>query len=690
MKRLAIGIVAWLAAASAMQAAVTPKTVVTGLKNPESVTVSSDGRIFVTTMGEFDKDGDGAVYVIKDGKAELFTDGLFDPKGILAFQQWLFVADMKKVYRIDQKSGKAEVYAEAKDFPLPIQVLNDITVDEQGNLYVSDSADGKEGGAVFKIAARFQPKNKKDAKPTPPKITVVAEAKKNAYIKAPNGLLIDSLHHLLVLDFASGELNRVRISDGTAEKVADGFIGGDGLAFDRHGRLYISSWSQGKVWSIPRPGEKPILLVEGMKSSADLFLNTTNNQEMLIPDMLAGTIVSIAAQPTGWEVDTTPLPLETAVAFGDLTWTGWDSGADTGRVNPLRPIVLTHAGDGSGRTFVATQHGVIHSFKQGDKQTNIFLDIQSKVFYSDRENEQGLLGVAFHPKYKEKGEVFVFYTLKQPKLTNVVSRFKVSKDDPNKLDPASEEELLRINHKYWNHDGGTICFGPDGYLYIVLGDGGSGGDPDDNGQNLNTLLGKILRIDIDHKGTQTAYEIPKDNPFVGKKDAKGEIFALGVRNPWRLSFDRKTGQGWFGEVGQNIWEEINLLEKGGNYGWRRRESLHPFADDGTGPKPEFIEPIWEYHHEIGKSITGGFVYRGQERPELQGLYLYADYVTGRLWALKYDEAKKRVVANHPIKDKALPIMSYGEDEKGEVYLLTYSATGKGIYKFVPRANGASK
>jgi glucose/arabinose dehydrogenase len=671
------------AAAGFARAGITPKTVVTELKNPESVVVTADGRIFVTTMGDFDKDGDGAVYEIKDGKPVLFVDKLFDPKGIIAFQSWLFVADMTKVYRIDQKTGKSEVYADGKDFPIPPQVLNDITVDEFGNLYVSDSADGKSGGAIFKIASKFSPKGKiKEEKPTPPKVTVVAEAKKHPFIKAPNGLLMDSLYHLLVLDFASGELNRLRLSDGLVEKVADGFIGGDSLCWDRHGRLYISSWSQGKVWSIPRPGEKPILLVEGMKSSADMYLDTRDNLNILIPDMLSGTLVTIPAQPTGWEVDVTPLKLETEVAFGDLKWTGWDSGEDTGKVNPLRPILLTHANDQSGRTFVATQHGVIHSFKEGDKATNVFLDLQNKVMYNDKENEQGLLGVAFHPKYKEKGEVFLFYTLKEPKLTNVVSRFKVSKSDPNKLDPTSEEELLRINHKYWNHDGGTLAFGPDGYLYIVLGDGGSGNDPDDHGQKMDTLLGKILRIDIDHKGDNKPYAIPKDNPFVGKQGALPEIYVLGLRNPWRLSFDRKTGQGWIAEVGQNLWEEINLLEKGANYGWRRRESLHPFWAEGTGPKPEYVEPIWEYHHEIGKSITGGHVYRGKALPELEGLYLYADYVTGRLWALKYDETKKRVVANHPIKDKALPIMSYGEDEKGEVYLMTYSATGKGIYRFV--------
>jgi glucose/arabinose dehydrogenase len=349
---------------------------------------------------------------------------------------------------------------------------------------------------------------------------------------------------------------------------------------------------------------------------------------------------------------------------------------------------VTHAGDGSKRVFMATQHGVIHIVPKGETGlSNVFLDITPKVLYKDNENEQGLLGLAFHPKYKENGEFFVFYTDKSKRLENVISRFRVSKDDPNKADPKSEEELLRVSHKHWNHDGGTICFGPDGYLYIVLGDGGSANDPDDHGQKMNTLLGKILRIDINGKGDTTKYAVPKDNPFVGKGDARGEIYAMGVRNPWRMAFDRKTGQGWFGEVGQDLWEEVNLLEKGANYGWRRRESLHPFGADGTGSPAGYTEPIWEYHHDVGKSITGGHVYRGKALPELDGMYLYADYVSGKLWALKYDEAKKRVVANRPITSKNLPIMSYGEDEDGEVYLMTYAANGKGVYRFV-RENGA--
>jgi len=420
-----------------------------------------------------------------------------------------------------------------------------------------------------------------------------------------------------------------------------------------------------------------------MQSSADLTFDGANNR-FLVPDMKAGTVLPFSNQVPGWEVDVTPMKLQVETAFANLKWTGWDSGEDTGKVNPLRPLVLTHANDNSKRTFVATQQGVIHSFPddQSAKETNIFLDIQNKVLYNDKENEQGLLGLTFHPNYKTNGEFFVFYTDKSKKLENVVCRYRVSKDDPTKADPKSEEELLRVSHKYWNHDGGTLCFGPDGFLYIVLGDGGFADDPDDNGQALDTLLGKILRIDINGKGEKTPYAIPKDNPFVSTKGARPEIFAYGLRNPWRMSFDRKTGQGWVADVGQNLWEEINLLEKGGNYGWRRRESQHPFAANGTGLKADFTEPIWEYNHEVGKSITGGHVYRGKLLPELEGHYIYADYVTGKIWALKYDEKQKRVVANRPIAEKGFPIMSFGEDENGEVYFLTAAPNGKGISRFV--------
>jgi glucose/arabinose dehydrogenase len=404
------------------------------------------------------------------------------------------------------------------------------------------------------------------------------------------------------------------------------------------------------------------------------------------------------------DVDTSPLPVQPVVAFPRLRWSGWQAESEDGKVTPLRPILLTHAGDGSNRVFVPQQQGVVHVFQNtdGDQQTKVFLDISHRVFYDDKENEKGLLGLAFHPNFKKNGEFFVYYTVKEPVNTNVVSRFKVSKSDPNVADPDSETELLRSSQPYWNHDGGTICFGPDGMLYIALGDGGAGNDPHNNAQNLQTILGKILRIDVDHHDEGMNYAIPKDNPFVGSEApgavpgkvtylARPEIWAFGLRNVWRMSFDRKTGALWAGDVGQNVWEEIDLISKGGNYGWNLREGLHPFSPSLKVKPAEVIDPIWEYHHDVGKSITGGNVYRGTKVPSLEGYYLYGDYVTGKLWGLKYDEKMKQVVANRPIEmpQPPLPIISFGEDEAGEVYFTIVSPTGQGIYKFI-EAKSANK
>ena len=493
---------------------------------------------------------------------------------------------------------------------------------------------------------------------------------------------MDGISHALVL--RATDILRVRVADGTSETAAQGFDGALAFCTDPHGRFFVLG-SKGVVYGIPRPGVKPVKLFDaGKQGFANGVAFDPLNRRLLITSG-DQTLKAIPAQIPGWEVDESPLPVETAPAFTDVKWTGWDDGSSSGKVVPLRPIVLTHANDGSGRTFVATQHGVIHVLEKGANESKVFLDIQDKCLYRDDQNEQGLLGLAFHPQFKSNGEFYLFYTDKAKKLENVVSRFRVSKTDPTKADPASEEELLRISHKYWNHDGGTLAFGPDGFLYVVLGDGGSGNDPDDHGQKTDVLLGKILRLDVNAKGDTTAYAIPKDNPFAGKPGFRPEIYALGVRNPWRMSFDRKTGQGWFGEVGQNLFEEINLLEKGANYGWRRRESFHPFAPNGSGPSKEFTDPIWEYSHDVGKSITGGHVYRGKAVPALDGYYLYADYVSGKVWGLKYDEVTKKVTANRSIKSTNLPVMTFGEDEAGEVYAMTYSASGKGIYRFKPTA-----
>ncbi len=649
-----------------------PKPLVTGLKQPSAVAFGPGGRIFVTVLGEEKKKGQGAVMVIEKDKAVPFVTGLEHPMGIVAFQQWLFVAEEHQVVRIDAK-GKASVFAAAAAFPTPPKTLGGITVDaESGTLYVCDLGDEKGKGyhAIYRISPRG-------------KVDLVAGAKTLPEGTVFSSLAMDGQSHLLLTDAGGESILRYRIADKYTERVTDGLEWSYGIARDDFGRLYVSTAIGRKLFAIPRPGAKPVLLAQGFETAYGICVDP-NGKRVLVADLDGDTLHEVAINIPGYEVDGTPLPLQTAVAFPDLKWTGWEPETKSGKPNPLRPLVLTHAGDESNRVFVATEQGVIHVFPNDQKatKTEVFLDITDRVSYRDDQNEEGFLGLCFHPRYKETGEFFVFYTPKKTKNTNVVSRFRVSKDDPNKADPASEEEIMRFTKPFWNHDGGTICFGPDGYLYVTHGDGGAANDPYDNGQNLSSLLGKIHRIDVDHKDEGKNYAIPKDNPFVGRKDAKPEIWAYGLRNVWRMAFDRKTGKLWAGDVGQNLWEEIDIIEKGGNYGWNRREGLHPFGAKGTGPKKEFIDPIWEYHHDVGKSITGGGIYRGPRLAELDGSYIYGDYVSMKIWALKYNESKARVVANRPIKDPAQPIFSFGEDEKGEMYMLCPATTGKGIYWFV--------
>src|SRR5579872_5279986 len=663
--------------AAQLFAADVAKPIVSGLKSPESVCLGPDGSAYVTEIGEFGKDGDGQVSVIKDGRAKLFATGLDDPKGIVHFANAFYVTDKTRVVKIDM-AGKVTPLAVAEKFPSPPQFLNDIAVDpENGILFVSDLGDLKgSGGAVFRIDLRSG------------KISLVVNAERLPGLATPNGLALDGASHLLLLDFGSGILHRIKLADNSAQKVAEGFDGGDGLAWDKFGRLFVTSWKTGQVWGIPRPGQKPILLPAKFEQAADLCIDAAN-KHLLVPDMKTGTLSALPVSIPGWEVDETPLSIGTEVAFPHLEWTGWNAESDTGIVTPLRPILLTHAGDGSNRVFVPTQQGVVHVFPNDDAaaKTEIFLDITPRIRYLDKQNEEGLLGMAFHPKFKQNGEFFIFYTDVKSRMANVVSRFRVSKSNPNQADPASEQELIRFEKPYWNHDGGTILFGPDGYLYVTHGDGGAGNDPHENGQNLNTLLGKVLRLDVDHKADGKNYAIPGDNPFVERKDARPEIWAYGLRNIWRMAFDRKTGDLWAGDVGQNLYEEIDIIKAGGNYGWSLRESLHPFGTKGVDVRPDLIDPLWEYHHDIGKSITGGLVYRGMRIPELEGAYLYADYITARIWALWYDAAKGRVVANREIKGTGIPVPTFGEDEMGEAYFLVHNATGKGIYRFVKSAAG---
>ncbi len=383
---------------------------------------------------------------------------------------------------------------------------------------------------------------------------------------------------------------------------------------------------------------------------------------------LALLLASLQMQSAAAEIDTSPIPLTVEQAFKEL-------GTEI-----LRPIELTHAGDGTNRVFIASQLGKIYVMPndQNVTEAKVFLDLTDRVVYKKHENEEGLLGMAFHPNYETNGQLIVYYTTKSARHTSVVSRFRVS-DDPNQATRDSEEEILRIKQPFWNHNGGTVIFGPDGYLYVALGDGGKANDPQNNGQNLQSLLGSILRIDVDRKDENRNYGIPADNPFVGYEDrALPEIWAYGLRNVWRMAFDRDTNLLWAGDVGQNIWEEINIIHRGGNYGWNLREARHNFSPNATGLRADLIEPIFEYHHDIGKSITGGFVYRGSSIPALQGKYLYADYVSGKVWALSYDDQQGQVVGNHLLAEGQMPIMSFGEDEEREAYFLTDSHT---IHRF---------
>jgi glucose/arabinose dehydrogenase len=563
------------------------------------------------------------------------------------------------------------VLADPKSFPSPPRALGAMDVDEEGKLYVADAGDAAgKGGAVYRIAPTGQ-------------VAGAVDLQTGSGPRRPGGLVMDGLSHVLLTDQDAGELWRIQLATGARTRLARGLGKPTGLVWDQYGRLYISDVRGGRVLAIPRPGEPAVQVADGFQDLAGIGLDPTG-QFVLVADARAGTVRAVRATVPGRDVDERPLPIKTAVAFPKLRWTGWKPESAQGLVVPLRPIVLTHAGDGTNRVFVATQHGVIHVFPNDQQatRTRVFLDIQDRVRYDDNQNEEGFLGLAFHPNYKKNGEFFVFYTVKKPKLTNVLLRFRVRPDDPNRADPASGEELLRIQKPFWNHDGGTLCFGPDGYLYVAVGDGGAANDPFNHGQDLSKLFGKVLRLDVDHKDPGKNYAVPKDNPFVGRRRARPEVWAYGLRNVWRMAFDRKTGKLWASDVGQNLYEEIDLLIKGGNYGWNMREGLHPFGARGSGPRKDLIEPIWEYRHDVGKSLTGGLVYRGRRLPELDGWYLNADYVTAKVWALRYDEGRRRVVANRPIQGPNVPVLSFGDDEMGEAYFMTYTSSGQGIYRFV--------
>lgn len=328
------------------------------------------------------------------------------------------------------------------------------------------------------------------------------------------------------------------------------------------------------------------------------------------------------------------------------------------------PVAIASAPGESERLYLVEQRGKIWIFENGRVNPIPFLDIEEKVVSG---GEMGLLSIAFHPNYRANKRFFVNYTAERPKLTTVVAEYQAGKND--------EREILTFRQPYQNHNGGQLAFDAKGYLYIATGDGGSGGDPQGNSQNRTNLLGKILRIDIDRG---EPYAIPTDNPFKGAA-MRGEIFAYGLRNPWRFSFDRLTGALFAADVGQDKWEEINVVEKGGNYGWNTMEGKHCFKPPQNCNQEGLILPIWEYAHSQGNSITGGYVYRGKRISELYGVYLYADYGSGKVWGLTYDQNAKKVIKNEVLVNSHFPISTFGEDADGEIYVGSYTGA---IYKLV--------
>ncbi len=329
------------------------------------------------------------------------------------------------------------------------------------------------------------------------------------------------------------------------------------------------------------------------------------------------------------------------------------------------PVHLTHAGDGSGRMFVVEQAGRVRVLRDGVVAAAPFLDISGIVRSG---GERGLLSVAFHPAYARNGFFYLNYTDRDG--DTVVARYSVSAD-AERGDPASAAPLISIGQPYGNHNGGQVAFGPDGYLYIGMGDGGWAGDPRNRSQNPRSLLGKMLRLDVD---SAEPYAIPPDNPFAASDDAAPEIWALGLRNPWRFRFDRLTGDLYIGDVGQNKWEEIDFQpaeQRGGlNYGWRIMEGTHCFNPATGCGRQGLTEPVHEYSQSQGCSVTGGHVYRGPALAELAGTYVFADYCAGTIWGL-FREAGGGW-SRTTLLESGFAISSFGEDEAGGLYVLDYS------------------
>jgi glucose/arabinose dehydrogenase len=334
------------------------------------------------------------------------------------------------------------------------------------------------------------------------------------------------------------------------------------------------------------------------------------------------------------------------------------------------PLGFEAPNDGTNRNFIIEQGGTLRIIQNGALVPAAFLDISAKV---ESGGEEGLLGLAFHPSFSTNRKFYVDYTRRAgSQLQSVISEYLVSAGNSNQADATSERQLLVVNQPFSNHNGGQLAFGPDGFMYIAFGDGGSGGDPLGNGQNKNTMLGKLLRIGVDAPfAAGKQYAIPSDNPFASGGGLP-EIWAYGLRNPWRFSFDRVTGQLFAGDVGQDNWEEVDLITKGGNFGWNIMEGMHCYPSSVTSCNMTgLMLPITEYDHSAagGDAVIGGFVYRGSAVAGLPGTYVFGDLSSGHVWGLTKDAAgnwQRTLVLTH-----GLTVSAFGQDAAGELYLVDY-------------------
>jgi len=361
-----------------------------------------------------------------------------------------------------------------------------------------------------------------------------------------------------------------------------------------------------------------------------------------------------------------------------------------------RPVSIVIPPDDTNRLFLVQQRGLVKilPLEESAGEAATFLDLSDREM-EVKDFEEGLLGLAFHPEYAGNRKFYLYYTQQDPKRS-VISEMQVSTSDPTRADPSTERILLEIPQPYWNHNSGNMLFGADGYLYVAVGDGGKANDAARFAQNLFSLNGKILRIDVDSKRGAREYGLPEDNPFMVRnpktgavtemEGTRGEIWCYGMRNPWGLWMDPKTQDFWCADVGQDLFEEINLIEKGGNFGWSYREGAQPFPKrtDSAPEEVTFIDPIHQYPRVDGLSITGGFVYRGDRVPALKDRYVYGDWRFGRIWGLEYDSSSGEVQSNHKVYEpqnlgKGVQPTAFCPDAQGEILVLDWKG---GVYRIV--------